>query len=259
MGVAFGAAGHLGRPPARLGRSRHMGARMISGPPAPRLPALLFDLDGTLIDSMELILGSARFAFLDFAAGRVPTDDEWRAGIGRPLRAMFRDYTADETEVERLVARYREFQSVHHDQLVTAYQGVVEAIRAFARDNHAMALVTSKGELMAVRALELVGLADEIHVIVGMDSCERHKPHPEPVQRALALLGAAPENALFVGDSSHDVESGRAAGVYTVGVTWGALRPEEMERCGADTVIHDITELQAVVLGFRSRMRAYAD
>lgn len=222
----------------------------MSGPPASPRPALLFDLDGTLIDSVELIVRSARFAFIDFAS-RAPTDDEWRAAIGRPLRAMFRDYTADEAEVERLVARYREFQSIHHDQLVTAHRGVVEAIRAFARDGHAMAIVTSKGELMAARGLELVGLADTIRVIVGMDSCERHKPHPEPVQRALALLGAAPEDALFVGDSSHDVESGRAAGVYTVGVTWGALSRDEMERCGADAVIHEMKQLSALVLGFQ--------
>jgi pyrophosphatase PpaX len=219
-------------------------------PSVPRLPALLFDLDGTLVDSVELILSSGRHAFIDFA-GRPPTDDEWRAGIGRPLRAMFRDHTADETEVERLVARYREFQTIHHDALVTAYEGVVETILALTRAGHAMALVTSKGEVMAVRALELVGLAEAFHVIVGMESCERHKPHPEPVQRALALLGAAPEQALFVGDSSHDVECGRAAGVYTVGVTWGALRREEMERCGADAVIHHMTELPGVIRGCR--------
>lgn len=228
-------------------------ARRLPAPrlPAPRLPALLFDLDGTLVDSVELIVSSGRFAFIDFA-GRAPTDVEWRSGIGRPLRAMFREYTGDEVEVERLVARYREFQSAHHDQLVRAYEGVVETIVAFARAGHAMALVTSKGELSAVRALELVGLADTIRVIVGMESCERHKPHPEPVQRALAILGAAPEDAVFIGDSRHDMESGRAAGVYTVGVTWGALGREKMERCGADAVVHHMSELPEVVLGFRS-------
>lgn len=180
--------------------------------------AILFDFDGTLVDSIELILTSARFAFEGFD-GRVPTDDEWRAGIGRPLVDAFRDFVDDEIEVARLVARYREFQLMHHDRLLRAYDGVVETIRDLAAAGHAMALVTSKPDLLAKRGLEVIGLDDAIPVIVGCDSCTRHKPHPEPVERALTLLGASPSDAIFVGDSPHDVSSGRAAGVFTVGVT----------------------------------------
>jgi pyrophosphatase PpaX len=77
-----------------------------------------------------------------------------------------------------------------------------------------------------------------------------HKPHPEPVERALALLGVGAKNALFVGDSPHDVESGRAAGVMTVGVAWGAFTRAELERSGADVVIDRVDELRAVVARF---------
>src|SRR3979411_1556056 len=85
-------------------------------------PALLFDLDGTLIDSIELILSSARYAFEDFQ-GRAPTDDEWRALIGRPLVDSFREFVPHEPEVERLIARYREHQLLHHDRLGQADGG----------------------------------------------------------------------------------------------------------------------------------------
>jgi pyrophosphatase PpaX len=214
--------------------------------------ALLFDLDGTLIDSIELILNSARHAFIGFA-GQAPTDDDWRAGIGRPLQTVLREYAQDdETEAARLLVRYREYQLVHHDRLVQAYPGVVDTLRQFAAEGHPMAVVTSKSDWLAVKGLEHVGMADLFPVVVGCDTCVNHKPHPEPVERALALLDMPATNAIFVGDSPHDIESGRAALVYTVGVSWGAFSRAQMEASGADVVIDDITELPAVVARFAS-------
>ena len=214
-------------------------------------PALLFDLDGTLVDSIELILQSARHAFIGFD-GHAPSDDEWRAGIGRPLQSVLLEYAPDDTEAARLLARYREYQLEHHDRMLRAYDGIPGVLRDFATRGHPMALVTSKSDWLARRALELVGVESLFSALVGCDSCENFKPHPEPVQRALALLGVSPSDALFIGDSPHDVESGNAAGVYTVGVTWGAFTREEMERSGADVVIHRVIDLPAVVGNFRS-------
>ena len=216
-------------------------------------PALLFDLDGTLVDSIELILDSARHAFVGFP-GHAPTDDEWRATIGRPLQTVLREYAQSDAEAERLFDRYREHQLANHDRLVRAYDGVVATLRVLAEAGHPMALVTSKADWLARRGLELVGVDDLFPVLVGCDSCVNHKPHPEPVERALVLLGVPPSDSIFVGDSPHDVESGRAAHVYTVGVTWGAFAREQMEACGADVVIHDIGELPGVIERFtRSR------
>ena len=212
-------------------------------------PALLFDLDGTLIDSIELILGSARHAFTDFA-GRSPTDEEWRAGIGRPLQTVLREYAADDAEAERLFQRYRAYQLEHHDRLVRPYEGIVDSLRELAEAGHPMALVTSKSDWLAEKALAHVGLDRLIPTVVGCDTCVNHKPHPEPVERALALLGAPAHGALFVGDSPHDVESGRAAGVGTVGVTWGAFTRAELENAGADVVIDRVEELRSVVSRF---------
>ncbi|MEP7001115.1 MAG: HAD-IA family hydrolase [bacterium] len=212
--------------------------------------ALLFDLDGTLIDSIELILSSARHAFIGFA-GQAPTDDDWRAGIGRPLQTVLREYAQnDDAEAARLLGRYREHQLAHHDRLVQAYPGVVDTLRTFATEGHPMAVVTSKSDWLAVKGLTHVDMADLFPVVVGCDTCVNHKPHPEPVERALALLDMPPTNAIFVGDSPHDIESGRAAQVYTVGVSWGACSREQMVASGADVVIDDITELPAVVARF---------
>ena len=216
-------------------------------------PAILFDLDGTLIDSIELILNSARHAFIGFG-GRAPTDEEWRAGIGRPLRTVLREYAAgDDAETDRLFHRYRDYQLEHHDRLIRPYAGIVEAVEWFGLAGHPMALVTSKSDWMAEKALVHVGLDRLIPTIVGCDTCVNHKPHPEPVERALALLGVSAGSALFVGDSPHDVESGRAAGVTTVGVAWGAFSAAELARAGADVVIDRVEELRGVVAGFPAR------
>jgi pyrophosphatase PpaX len=215
-------------------------------------PAILFDLDGTLIDSIELILGAARHAFHGFA-GRAPSDEEWRAGIGRPLQAVLREYASDDAEAALLFGRYRAYQLEHHDRLIQPYQGVVETVRWLSDAGHPMALVTSKSDWMAEKALVLVELDRLIPTIVGCDTCVNHKPHPEPVERALALLGVAADSAIFVGDSPHDVESGRAAGVMTVGVTWGAFTGEEMRGSGADLVIDRVEELRDVVARFPAR------
>ncbi len=211
-----------------------------------RPPALLFDLDGTLIDSIELIMSAMRHSFIGYE-GQPPTDEDWRAMIGRPLSDTFRAFVGDEVEVQRLIVRYREYQLAHHDRLVRPYDGVVAQIRRFAAAGHPMALVTSKADWLAQKALAHVALDGLITVVVGCDSSARHKPHPEPVERALALLHAEADDAIFVGDSPHDIEAGRAARVYTIGVTWGAFTRDEMARTGADVVIHEIGELALAV------------
>jgi pyrophosphatase PpaX len=213
------------------------------------LPAILFDLDGTLIDSIELILNSARHAFIGFQ-GRAPTDEEWRAGIGRPLHTVLREYAGDDAEADRLFQRYRAYQLEHHDRLIRPYAGIVETVQSLAEAGHPMALVTSKSDWMAEKALVHVGLDRLIPTIVGCDTCVNHKPHPEPVERALDLLRVTADHALFVGDSPHDVESGRAAGVMTVGVAWGAFSAAELEASGADVVIDRVEELKTVVARF---------
>src|SRR5678815_5434309 len=122
------------------------------------LPAVLFDLDGTLIDSIELILNSARYAFERL--GRVtPPDEEWLAGVGIPLFTMFGRYARDDADKAALIAAYREYQLEHHDRLVRCYDEVVDTVTALRARGHEIGIVTSKSEYLALRALALVGIA----------------------------------------------------------------------------------------------------
>lgn len=195
--------------------------------PRTRPLAILFDLDGTLIDSIELILASMRHAFTK-CRRTVPSDAEWLTGVGTPLPTMFRNYVAEESHVDELIAAYREHQLVHHDALVRCYQEIADTLAALQSRGHPMAVVTSKSDALARRGLEHAGILPFFHTIVGFDSTTRHKPHPEPVLTALNRLGYEPFEAAFVGDSVHDVEAGNAAGVTTVAALWGPFTREQL-------------------------------
>jgi pyrophosphatase PpaX len=194
---------------------------------APRPFAVLFDLDGTLIDSIELILNSAKHAFRE-REGHVPTDAEWLTGVGIPLATMFRRYARDDADVDALIAKYREYQLAHHDRLVTCYDQVVETVDFIRAAGHPVAIVTSKTGWLARRGLDHVGLGPHFDVIVGCDSCERHKPDPQPVHVALEQLDYKASEAVFVGDSVHDMQAGNAAGVITVAALWGPFSREDL-------------------------------
>lgn len=192
-----------------------------------RFSTYLFDLDGTLIDSIALILESYRHT-LRTHRGATPGDDVWLAGLGTPLWAQFRHFTDDAGEIAAMVATYRDYNLANHDRMVRPYPGVEPAVAALARRGQ-LAVVTSKLRAGAVRGLEHCGLAQYFPTIVGADDVHRHKPDPEPVEKALALLGADAATAVFVGDSPHDMAAGRAAGVATAAALWGPFDREHLE------------------------------
>jgi pyrophosphatase PpaX len=208
----------------------------------PRRLAVLFDLDGTLIDSIELILNSAKHAFRD-RNGHVPTDAEWLTGVGIPLATMFRRYARDEADVDALIAKYREYQLANHDRLVTSYDLVVETVDGLRAAGHPLGIVTSKTGWLAQRGLDNVGLGSHFDVIVGCDTCEKHKPDPGPVSFALDKLGYEPDDAVFVGDSIYDMEAGNAAGVTTIGALWGPFSREDLAASRPTHYLERISDL----------------
>lgn len=191
----------------------------------------LFDLDGTLLDSIELILTSFHHTSR-IHLGRELPDEYWLAGVGTPLRTALSRVADSEEELDTLLETYRSFNLDHHDQMARPYPGVVEVVRKLHRYGAKLALVTSKLSTGANRGLRLLDLEEEFAVRVCADDVVHGKPHPEPVLKALAALDARPEEALFIGDSDHDIEAGRAAGVATVAVSWGPFAREKLQAAG---------------------------
>jgi len=193
----------------------------------PPLRTFLFDLDGTLIDSVRLILDSYHHTLA--AHGLPPrSDEEWLRGVGTPLTAQFAEWK-DQGMLEALVATYREYNLAHHDRMVTVYPGVVAAVKAVRRAGCATGLVTSKNRMGALRGLAVARLEPMMDVLVCADEVTNPKPHPEPVEKALSLLRAPAATAVYVGDSIHDMVSGRAAGVRTAAALWGPFGREHLE------------------------------
>ena len=213
--------------------------------PSPRL-AVLFDLDGTLLDTIELLLSSVRHAFRD-RTGRVPTTEAWIAGIGTPLTTQMRVYATDENDLAALIEGYRDYQRAHHDRLTRVYEGVIETVATLPARGHPMAIVTSKANDIATRSLAFVGLDRFINVLVGYDSTTSHKPNPAPVAHALAALGVAPAEAVFVGDSPHDMLAGNAAGVTTVGALWGPFSRAALMTAAPRYTLDRIRDLPALL------------
>jgi pyrophosphatase PpaX len=197
------------------------------------LTTFLFDLDGTLIDSIELILRSYRHTMRTHR-GEEPADAHWMEGLGTPLWVQFRRFTDDPVEIDAMVATYRAYNLAHHDELVRPYEGVVEAVRALRRRGRPLGLVTSKMRSGAMRGLVRASLDDAFDVIVGADDVTHPKPHPEPVRLALERLGTPASDAVFVGDSRHDLVAGRAAGVKTAAALWGPFDRSHLEDLAPD-------------------------
>jgi len=171
----------------------------------PTLTTVLFDLDGTLIDSVRLILDSYHHTLASHGL-EARQDDFWLEGLGTPLRVQFKHWSDDPTQLEAMIATYREYNLAHHDTMVTAYPGVVSMVRTIRAAGLRTGLVTSKNKPGAERGLRLVGLDQDMELIIGADDVVNPKPHAEPIEAALSRLGVPASAAIYVGASVHDME-----------------------------------------------------
>jgi pyrophosphatase PpaX len=199
--------------------------------------AYLFDLDGTLIDSVALILGSFHHTRERHYGDRLP-DDYYLTTLGMPLRDSFAKMAASPEEVEALVRTYVDYNLMHHDSMVRPYDGVVAMVGALTRRRARLALVTSKLRETAIRGLTVAGVEGAFELVVAADDVKHGKPDPEPVLLALEMLGVRAEETLFVGDSPHDVESGNRAGVKTAAATWGPFPRATLDAAKPTYFVH---------------------
>ncbi len=207
---------------------------------------VLFDLDGTLIDSVGLIVESYRHTARVHLDRDVP-ESHFLAGLGRPLHVEFATLTDDPDEVAAMVQTYREFNLKRHDELVTAYPGAVAAVDFLVGRNARLGIVTSKIGGTAQRGLDVAGFPDVFEVLVGSGDVERHKPHPEPVLLALEMMKTSAGNSVYVGDSPFDLIAGRDAGTRTAAAMWGPFPREQLLACEPDFVFESPSELEQLL------------
>lgn len=206
------------------------------------LEAVLFDLDGTVVNTIPHILASFRHATAE-VLGAPLSDEELLHHVGVPLARQMRYFTDDEETAEQLLVAYRAFNHRTHDEMARLFPNTLTALDALSAAGMPMGIVTSKSRMMADRAITLFDLGRYFPVVVTADDTPTHKPDPVPVLYGAQQLGIDPARTVYVGDSPADIESGKGAGAATVGATWGVASRERLAVAGPDAIIDDIGEL----------------
>jgi pyrophosphatase PpaX len=207
---------------------------------------VIFDLDGTLIDSVELILVSHRHA-TEAVLGAALPDDVLRAGIGTPLIEQMRSF--DALRAQELFDTYRAHNASVHDQYLRPYEGIAELLDRLRAEGVAIGVATSKSRDTVQRAFDLIPIEPLIDAVVTVNDTERHKPHADPVLRALELLDRPAAGACYVGDSPYDLQAAAAAGVDGIAVTWGVFDESALAAENPAAIARTPSDLEAILLG----------
>jgi pyrophosphatase PpaX len=202
---------------------------------------VLFDLDGTIIDTNELIIQSFLHTFEGVTQQPV-TRDHIIPNMGRPLVEQMKYFTGRDI-VDDLVEKYRKFNIDRHDELVTEFPGVRETLGKLHAAGIKLGIVTSKVRITSEMGLKLCGLYHYLDVIVTVQDVERAKPDPEGIRKALKELGSAGEGAIMVGDSHYDIEAAHNAGIPSVAVGWSLKGMPYLEQYNPTFIIQDVREL----------------
>ena len=208
-----------------------------------RYPVVLFDLDGTVIDSGAIILASMRHA-AETVVGGEWTDRELMKAVGGPgLEAQM--VALDPDRVDELVRVYREHNEPLHDTLECCL-GMDDVLAMLRERSHRLGIVTAKRRVTVDLAFARLPLEHLFETVVGGDETGQHKPHPAPLLLALERLGASPQDAAYVGDSPFDMQAAKAAGLYAIGVSWGRIHAAE-KLTDADVIVDSAEELLDLV------------
>jgi pyrophosphatase PpaX len=211
-----------------------------------RFPVVLFDLDGTLIDSGPMIVASMKHAARSVLGREIP-EEVLAAAVGGPgLVAQMHALAPD--RVDDLVAAYREHNEPLHDEL-EAFWEVVQILPRLREQGRRLGIVTAKrGATVRLAFDRLPELESNFDVVITADDTERHKPAPDPILAAVERLGASPARTAYVGDSPFDVRAAKAAGVHAVAVGWGGIHSAEvLWREEPDAFVQRAEDLLAVL------------
>lgn len=205
---------------------------------------VLFDLDGTIVNSNELILQSFLNVLKDIAPD--VTREFMIPHMGKTLDDQLRIFSGRE-HIDDLVPLYRKYNLENHDRLIEEFPHVREVISRLHSEGIRMGIVTTKIRQTTLMGLKLCGLEPYMETIVTLEDVDHPKPHPEPVRKAVEALGANPEETLMVGDSPYDILSANSAGVISVGVGWSLKGEETLSQYHPQHIIHDMRDLYSIV------------
>lgn len=201
---------------------------------------LMFDLDGTLLDTNALIYESIRHTFRTYWPEKELTEEELLVFLGPPLRDTFSLYF-DKELVDEVLACYRKHNWDYHGEYVTIYPTVKETLNYFKQHSYPMAVVTSKLTEVAKLGLDLFDLSDYFGIVVGVEDVKEVKPAPEGIYNALDYFGK--NRGIMIGDNMTDIVAGKNAGVLTAGVEWTVKPLDSLRECNPDIMLRQMKDL----------------
>jgi len=209
---------------------------------------VVFDLDGTLIDSSNDIIWSANKTLVHMGY-RERKPEEIKKCIGWGVKRLLEQLMPEENEESLEFAR-KKFLEYYWDHLTVEtvlYPGVMETLESLKSRNKQIALITNKPLRFTERILHELSISPFFSIVLGGDSLPNRKPHPEPALKVLSILNVAPQRSIMVGDSPVDCETGKGAGMKTVGVTYGFRDREALIKAGFDFIIDNLKMLTEIV------------
>ena len=208
------------------------------------IDCILFDLDGTLINTNDLIIKSFQHT-MRVHLDRECLPEEFIPFFGEPLITILERF--DQNQGEEMIKTYREYNLAKHDELTTRFEGTVETLGELKNRGIMLGVVTSKLRPAALRGIKLCGLDEFFSVVVACEDTTRHKPDSEPILKALELLGRGKAGVLYVGDSTLDILSAKSAGVMSAAVMWSALQRKVLLDTTPDFALEKVEDLLKLV------------
>lgn len=210
-----------------------------------RFKGLIFDLDGTLSDSVAMILKSSSSTHERLG---LPWDEATcKEYIGRPMYETAARFAPGQEEEYRRI--FGEYNMLYIPKMIKPFPGVLALLAGLQEQDVAMSILTSRLQWGADWSVEILGIEKYFVKVWGVEASEKHKPDPEPALLALANMGVEPGEAAFIGDAPVDVKCGKAAGMTAIGVGWGVGGEEALREAGADYYVRNTNELYKILLG----------
>ena len=202
--------------------------------------AVIFDLDGTLLNTDSLIMETFQYVFKKYFPNYKLRQEELLSFLGPSLWETFSRYVSKD-KVDELVECYKEYNHQHHENFVTIYPYVQETLEILKQRNYPLVIVTSKTTEAAYIGLDLFNISNYFDEVIGIDKVKNAKPDPEGILKALSMTNCV--KGVMIGDNISDIKCGKNADIYTIGVKWSPKGYQEMEGFGVDLLIDDMSEI----------------
>lgn len=210
-----------------------------------KITTVLFDLDGTLINTNELILASFRETIDHYFPDNKLKREDLIEFIGPTLAQTFGKLAPD--KIDEMIEYYRNHNILYHDDMVEIFPSIREGLDLLKNKGMKMGIVSSKKKDMVIRGLKQCGIYDYFSVIVSCDCVKNPKPDPEPIELALELINSSKEETIFVGDNHHDILGGKNAGVITCGVVWSIRGAKYLKEYNPDYIINSAIDIANII------------